>query len=212
MSWNLTTNKMYALCVSTGICKEPRSKRSQSHSSYYGNSDFDNYPVIYVDWNQAKTYCEWANRRLPTEAEWEKAASWDDKSQTKNVYPWGNSIDCSFANNYYHRPSACVGDTTKVGSYESGQSPYGVYDMAGNVWEWVADWYDANYYVTLGENARNPQGPTSGKYRVLRGGSWYYDLPGISIGGGIPSADRSRIDPWYATSATGFRCAMSANP
>jgi len=135
------TNKMYALCVDAGICKEPTNISSYTHSSYYGNSEYDDYPVIHVDWNMAKAYCEWAGRRLPTEAEWEKAARGPDV----NIYPWGNTFDetlanfcdtnCSFdwANKSFNDIYA---DVSPVGNYPSGKSIYGVLDMAGNVWEW----------------------------------------------------------------------------
>ena len=201
------TNAMYAKCVQDEVCNQPSSTKSYSHDSYYGNSEFDNYPVIYVSWDDAKAYCSWADRRLPTEAEWEKAASWDDEHQKKNVYPWGDSIECSLAN-YLGKENGCVGDTTPVGSYPTGISPYGALDMAGNVWEWVADWYDANYYVTLGENASNPRGPASGQYHVLRGGAW----GGARNSGNhdLRSADRVGDDlanSYYVV--IGFRCARS---
>jgi formylglycine-generating enzyme required for sulfatase activity len=153
------TNALYKACVDEDICTQPPNITSYSRSRYYGGSAYVDYPVIYVDWSQANTYCEWRGARLPTEAEWEKAARGTDG----RTYPWGEGIDCSRAN-------YCEGDTTEVGSYESGVSPYGIYDMAGNVWEWVADWYDSGYYNNTPSS--NPTGPSSGDYRVLRGGSW----------------------------------------
>lgn len=137
---------------------------SLTRSDYYENPECDGYPVIYVDWNMAVTYCEdWRGAYLPTEAQWEKTVRGTDGCS----FPWGEGIDATFADYNYD-----VGDTTAVGAYENGQSTYAVYDMSGNVWEWVADWYGENYYETLDDLANNPTGPSSGEYHVLCGGSW----------------------------------------
>ncbi len=152
------TNALYKDCVTAGVCDEPQ------NTGNYDNSQYADHPVVYVDWYMAKTYCEWRGAQLPTEAQWEKAARGIDE----RTYPWGEGIACNKANYL-----GCVGDTKPIGSYESNISPYGVYDMAGNVWEWVADWYSEKY--DQNSSAENPLGPDSGRYRVLRGGAWNQD-------------------------------------
>ena len=190
------TNKQYQACVDAGTCETPSDPSSYSHPSYYGNPEFDNYPVVYVNWDKANRYCEvWAVGDLPTEAQWEKAA----RSTDERTYPWGENTPNKDLLNYNQN----VGDTTKVGSYESGKSPYNAYDLVGNVWEWVNDYYQSDYYATLGDNASNPQGPSSGDTRVLRGGSW--SLSAVRA----RSAVRLRLNPSGAGVSIGFRCARS---
>jgi formylglycine-generating enzyme required for sulfatase activity len=198
------TNIMYEKCVAAGNCEPPL------NTNYFSDSSYANHPVVYVNWNQASTYCGYAGRRLPSEAEWEKAASWDNDKQIKRLYSWGDGIDCSFGNFYdnlnikYCTGDTKTGDTTPVKSYESGKSPYGAYDMTGNVWEWVNDWYGETYYQV--SPSQNPLGPDSGTLRVLRGGSWsnyFYNV-------------RSRVRYGLTPAQTfgkdhdvGFRCASS---
>ncbi len=203
------TNALYGACVNVGVCDPPRDDSSSTRSSYYGNAQYNEYPVINVDWDMASTYCEWRGARLPTEAEWEKAARGTDE----RIYPWGNVFQCrngnfddetQFDSSVVPGGPNCDGyvDTSPVGSYASGQSPYGIYDLAGNVWEWVADWFSWTYYQT--SPSENPLGPGSGQERVLRGGSWfnYIDFS-------VRASNRYRNDPTLTYSYLGFRCSRS---
>jgi formylglycine-generating enzyme required for sulfatase activity len=170
---------------------------SYSRPVYYGNSEFDHFPVLYIDWYMARTYCNWREARLPTEAEWEKAARGTDA----RTYPWGEGIDMTHAN--YHQ---YLGDTTVVGTYKKGQSIYGVHDMVGNVWEWVADWYRNDYYSALPENPVNPRGPRDGQTRVLRGGGLSFNRSDVR------PANRFALEPMMVDGDIGFRCARNATP
>ncbi len=161
------TNAEYAECVDDGGCTVP-SDPDESFSvraSYYGDPVYDDFPVILVDWYQAADYCTWAGKRLPTEAEWEYAARGGLESKR---FPWGDTISGTDAN-FWGSGDPWDNDTSPVGYYAP--NDYGLYDMAGNVWEWVADWYQYDYYAISPLN--DPQGPVSGTNRVLRGGSWY---------------------------------------
>lgn len=159
------TNAMYMLCVNAGACEPPQYFKSDTRELYFNNAEFNDFPVVYVTWLQADTYCKWSGRRLLTEAEWERAARGDDF----RTYPWGDERPDSSRGNFNY----LVGDTTRVGNFPAGASPFGVLDMAGNVAEWVHDYYDGDYYaqgVTI-----NPPGPGErSQYfnRVVRGGSF----------------------------------------
>ena len=184
------TNAMYADCVADGSCK--------NMADYMDETGKKGHPVVGVDWYNAHAYCEWAGRRLPSEAEWEKAARGTDG----RTYPWGEGISCSLAN--YKPENYCVGDTSAVGSYPNGASPFGALDMAGNVREWVQDWYDSDYYNN--SPSSNPTGPSSGDSRVLRGGSWDINSWVMRL------ALRYWYVPTFAEDYLGFRCATSTAP
>lgn len=196
------TNAQYLQCLNAGKCSYPHFEDGNCYiwngaqfvagtlpHKFRGSAQ----PVVCVDWEQAKAYCEWGGKRLPREAEWEKAARGVDG----RMYPWGEGINCEMANYKY-----CELEVTKpVGSYPNGISPYGVYDMAGNVYEWVSDWYSEGYYRVSPQH--NPGGPPSGDARVVRGGSWDCNPRGVR------SFTRGRLTPSYGHDRLGFRCAKN---
>ncbi len=181
------TNAAYRACVEAGACRPPVNR------GRFDSPAFDQHPVVYVDWNRATEYCAWAGKRLPSEAEWEKAARGDDG----RLWPWGEEFDGTKLNS----AAAGLRDTTTVGSFREGDSPYGVADLAGNVWEWVADFYSAGYYARSPD--ADPPGPSSGAERVLRGGGFANDFPRqiVSI------AFRDHAPAAFTDVGTGFRCA-----
>ena len=152
-----------------------------------------NHPMENVTWADASAYAQWAGVSLPTEAQWEKAARGTDG----RAYPWGNKWDASRCAN--SAGSNHLSSTKPSGSYPSGASPYGCLDMAGNVWQWCADWYDENHYNSA--PSTNPTGPASGAARVLRGGSWNFINPDY-----FRAAYRGRLNPTYRFFSNGFRC------
>ena len=189
------TMEMYAKCVQAGACKPPVNKPGNYY--YYGDAQYDNYPVIFVNWSMADAYCAWAGRRLPTEAEWEKAA----RGENGFRYPWGDEEPSVLLLNYNHSAESAIA----VGTYPDGASPYGALDMAGNVYEWVADSFDPNYYKY--SPTSNPPGPTDTNvaFRVIRGGSY------LSGAGTVTASYRFPEEPKEENvySAVGFRCAQT---
>jgi formylglycine-generating enzyme required for sulfatase activity len=207
------TNAEYRACESAGACTAPSSLSSSTRPSYHTNPAFDTYPVINVTWAQASTYCVWAGKRLPTEAEWEKAARGGCEvvapsscgPEDVRTYPWGEApASCTLANYQPFPAPYCVtgGDTDAVGSRPGGDSPYGVHDMAGNVAEWVADWYNSNTYSRCSGTCTDPPGAPVGTERVIRGGSWG-EAAGFLLRVGV----RSLGTPARQFDKVGFRCA-----
>lgn len=195
------TNGLYTACVEAGVCEPPQRNLSHSRSDYFTNPIYKDYPVVNVDWDMARTYCEWRGARLPTEAEWEKAARGPDGLK----FPWGDAPDsgCKRSRSCggVSYPNPDTDDTVRAGQYETGRSVYGIYDLIGNVEEWVADWFSETYYQEMPDE--NPPGPETGNVRVLRGGHWAK---------GETAYWRNFSKPTSANVFIGFRCAMDATP
>ena len=185
------TNGRYAVCVEAGVCPAPSLAGSKTRATYFRDPAYANYPVIFVSWNDADVFCRWAGGRLPTEAEWERAARGTDKPR---VFPWGDAPPTCDKANF----AGCVGDTDEVGKRPAGNSPYGVQDMAGNVWEWTADWYGADYYAK--SERVEPRGPATGTLKVMRGGCW------VSGASSLRSTCRKPELPSLWAPNVGFRC------
>lgn len=196
---NEVSNAQYARCVAAEVCRPPNFGDSDLQKAKYSNPVFSNHPITNIDWHDARDYCTWVGKRLPSEAEWEKAARGD---QDELFYPWGDGTpDCSRAN-FDGLNGDCIGATSPVEDFQAGASPYGLLNMAGNVREWVADWYDANYYMS--EPQVNPQGPDTGSEKAIRGGSHNSDWIGIRVNA------RSHNPPVFRQADLGFRCARDS--
>jgi formylglycine-generating enzyme required for sulfatase activity len=192
------TNVQYRACVQAGECTEPMRLVDDLARDYYPNRLYNFYPVIRVTRSQAEAFCMWAGKRLPTEAQWEKAARGADPIRT---YPWGDETpDCSHAN-YNAYTYGCLAGTNSVGSYPQGASPYGVMDMAGNVAEWVSDWWSDAYYASSPRD--NPTGPATGTFGVVRGGGWRMTRSDLRTSG------RTGWAPDFDYGELGFRCAAA---
>jgi len=200
------TNAVYSLCVDASVCRPP------SRTDYYSrDASSPEYPVVFISWDDAKSYCEWTGSRLPTEAEWEKAA----RGVNGLIYPWGNQFECQRGNfdDETSEDAATVPGgpncdgykyIAPVGSFQNGKSIYGALDMAGNVWEWVSDWYgDSYYYKYVKTSIPNPKGPDLGNRRVVKGGACLNDKDVFSRG-----SNRYSYPPELVDDNVGFRCVM----
>ena len=183
------TNSNYHLFVSA-------TKREPPYHWSEGNipAGKEGHPVIYVSWHDANAYCKWSGKRLPTEQEWEKAA----RGENGNIYPWGNEWSLDKSNNPYKGSTG----TQPVGTYPEGRSPYGLYDMSGNVWEWVDSFYLPHPGNTI------PRAEYGKDKRVLKGGSWF-DCLSYGCGLSAPTFNRSFFTPEVKNNSFGFRCAKS---
>ena len=187
------TNEDYAVCVNEGVCTEPQETSSSTREDYYTNPTYAKFPVVNVTWEQAEQYCEFVEKRLPTEAEWERAAKGIEDNRR---YPWGNSTP----KNTNLNTSIVPNDTERVGSYYQGASIYGIYDMLGNVAEWTSDWYAEDYYDNAPVN--DPQGPDTGTEKVVRGTAYGMNINEQHL------VKRTGMDPESYSSSVGFRCAV----
>lgn len=189
------TNEAYDACVYAVECRRPLKTGSATRNTYFNNDVFAKHPVLYVDWKMAVAYCEWRGGRLPTEAEWEKAAR---GMEDDRIYPWGDTeVDCSFANIH-----GCTGDTVPVDQYGTGQSPYGVYGMSGNVWEWTSTLLESYPY----DPTDGREDPDARGERIARGGAWR------AFGGNGENSrvdTRLKLDPGYGGLYVGIRCALT---
>ena len=193
------TNGRYLQFVTETGHRVPQHPTDASKGLWKGNmmpESVSELPVINVDWFDSNAYCRWAGKRLPTEAEWEKAA----KGQNDWRFAWGDVEPTSEHANFNQLAWRGEATLVQVGMYEKGKSPYGIYDVAGNVWEWVSDWYQVDYYSH--SPTHNPQGPETGKYKALRSSGWQGETPQMRVFTRIKSLPTDR------NNSTGFRCAQ----
>src|SRR5574340_791658 len=183
------SNKMYTQCVATGNCAPPA---QEVGSPVYSNPLYGDFPVVGVTWDMAANYCAWAQAQVPSEAQWEKAA----RGEKGAVYPWGIAAPSCSVLNF----KGCLGHTNSILDFPDGRSAYGAYDMAGNVFQWVNDFYEEHAYDSMA--ARNPTGPASGSSHVLRGSSYESESAILA------SAVRHFGASAYHSTELGFRCAV----
>ena len=183
------SNARYNLCVEAGKCRKQR---------YWYDKTLNQpqHAVVAVGWQDGVNYCAWAGKHLPTEAQWEKAARGTDE----RIFPWGNDWDVSRVNMHWDKDGYAA--TAPVDAFPKNVSPYGAYGMSGNAWEWTADYWHPHTYRKSAK--RDPTGPETGVKRVMRGGSWLYDVPFF-----VTTHNRSPGRPWIRKAAVGFRCAKS---
>jgi formylglycine-generating enzyme required for sulfatase activity len=202
------SNALYRICEEAGGCNQPVQINSKSRTNYYRDPQFDNYPVIYVDWDMANAYCQWRGGYLPSEAQWEKGA----RGTNGYIYPWGNDLtqgranfcdkncDLPIKNNNFDDGYK---DTAPVDEYPQSISLYNSYNMSGNVWEWVADWYKV---YPGGDPTGSPYFEPEQTYRVIRGGSWDSSIDLLR------TTNRDPRKPTSSDNNIGFRCAMDPTP